>query len=150
MQHITVIVHSQETYYHEKFRQWYLPYQTDFINVARDAMTREYGDTTYESKMKEFTGTSYYDTMCRLARETGKYSVICQGDCWAPNFLLKYDATDSIAVDTKLIDFQLARFASPATDLSFFMYTCTEQDIREKHFDEFIQVSASDFTVKME
>lgn len=103
-------------------------------------MTREYGDTVYESKMIEFTGPKYYDTMCKLASETGKYSVICQGDCWAPNFLLKYDSNNSTAIDTKMIDFQLARVASPATDISFFMYTCTEQDIREKHFEELIQV----------
>lgn len=90
--------------------------------------------------MKEFTGSAHFDTMCRLASERGKFSVICHGDCWAPNFLLKHNATDSIAVDTKMIDFQLARFASPATDISFFMYACTQQDIREQHFDEFIQV----------
>lgn len=103
-------------------------------------MRREYGDTMYESIMKEFTGPGFYDRMCRLVSTPGKYSVICHGDCWAPNFLLKYDTTGSVAVDSKMIDFQLARVASPATDISFFMYTCTQQDIRENHFDELIQV----------
>lgn len=100
-------------------------------------MEREYGGSIYESKMKEFTGSSFYDTMCRLTRETGPFSVICHGDLWTPNFLLKYAADD---VEAKIIDFQLARFASPVTDISFFIYTCTEQAIREQHFDELMQV----------
>ncbi|KAG4079925.1 hypothetical protein HA402_006237 [Bradysia odoriphaga] len=129
----------EEMYYGEQYRLWYEPYQLDFINVARDAMCREYGDTMYESIMKEFTGPGFFDTMIRLVRP-GKYSVICHGDCWAPNFLLKYDSAGSLAVDSKMIDFQLARVASPATDISFFMYTCTQQDVRENHFDELIQI----------
>lgn len=103
-------------------------------------MGREYGGTTYESIMKEFSGPGYYDRMCQLARSSGKYSVICHGDCWAPNFLLKHDSTGSVAVDSIMIDFQLVRVASPATDISLFMYTCTQQDMREAHFDELIQV----------
>lgn len=90
--------------------------------------------------MKEFTGTNFYDTMCRLTRETGPVSVICHGDLWTPNFLFKNNSDPTIDLDVKVIDFQMARFASPATDLSFFIYACTEQDIREQHFDELIEV----------
>lgn len=87
--------------------------------------------------MKEFTGSSFYDTMCRLTRETGPLSVICHGDLWTPNLLFKYAAND---IEAKVIDFQLARFASLATDISFFIYACTEQETREQHFEELIQV----------
>lgn len=130
----------EETYYHEKFRKWYKPYQRNFISVSRDAMEQEYGGTYYELKMKEFTGRDYYDEMCQLANERGRYTVICHGDCWAPNFLFKDDPNTSFSVSAKMVDFQLVRFASPATDLAFFMYTCTQQNLREKYFNELLQV----------
>lgn len=91
--------------------------------------------------MKEFTGSTFYDTMCSLTREKGRFSVICHGDLWTPNFLFKHNT--NAAIDVKVIDFQMARFASPVTDISFFIYACTEQDIREQHFDELIQVKCS-------
>lgn len=38
-----------------------------------------------------------------------------------------------------MIDFQLARFASPALDISFFIYSCTTQELRENHYDELLK-----------
>lgn len=96
--------------------------------------------------MKEFTGSQFYDTMCRLTRETGPFSAICHGDLWTPNFLFKKATMD---IKAKIIDFQMARFASPATDISFFIYACTAQDIREQHFDELVQVKCALETHKM-
>lgn len=93
--------------------------------------------------MKEFTGSSFYDTMCRLTREKGQFSVICHGDLWTPNFLFKHNANAAMDIKSKIIDFQLARLASPATDISFFIYACTEQVIREQHFNELIQVECA-------
>nr|CAD7413547.1 unnamed protein product [Timema poppensis] len=41
---------------------------------------------------------------------------------------------------TRMIDFQLARFGSPVLDLSFFIYSCTSQELREAHYEELIKV----------
>lgn len=38
-----------------------------------------------------------------------------------------------------MIDFQLARFASPALDISFFIYSCTTQELRENHYEELLK-----------
>lgn len=107
--------------------------------TANDAVSREYGGTEYESKAKKFTEIKpYYDTMINLTHSTGPYSVIGHGDCWIPNFLIRY--TDNKPQDGKMIDFQLARYASPALDISFFIYSGTQQSLREHHYNELLKV----------
>lgn len=83
--------------------------------------------------------------MIALTHRRTKLSVIGHGDCWLPNFLVRYD--QGAPVRAKMIDFQLARFASPALDISFFIYSCTLQTMREQHYEELIGIyhqSASD------
>lgn len=65
-------------------------------------------------------------------------SVINQGDSWAPNFLIRtIESTGEI--EALLLDFQLARCASPVTDLSFFIYSCTDKTLRDKEFDNLLE-----------
>lgn len=56
-----------------------------------------------------------------------------------PNFLFKYGEDETIPISAKMIDFQLSRFASPALDISFFVYSCTTQELREKHYDTLLK-----------
>lgn len=67
-----------------------------------------------------------------------KLTVFGHGDCWTPNFLTRYD-DDGKAEAIKIIDFQLARVASVAVDISFFLYSCTSQALREKHYDTILK-----------
>lgn len=39
----------------------------------------------------------------------------------------------------KIIDFQLARCASIALDISFFIYSCTSQTLRETHYEALLK-----------
>jgi hypothetical protein len=43
-------------------------------------------------------------------------------------------------VKAKMIDFQLARYCSPALDISFFIYSCTSEELRDKHYDDLLKV----------
>jgi thiamine kinase-like enzyme len=38
-----------------------------------------------------------------------------------------------------MIDFQLARYASPVLDIAFFIYSCTSQELRAQHYDELLK-----------
>lgn len=38
-----------------------------------------------------------------------------------------------------LLDFQLSRTGSPAADLSYFLYTCTDGKLRENHYEELLK-----------
>lgn len=108
------------------------------IEVATDAVAKELHGTEYERKMLAFTNDKFYDRMIALTHRRTKYSVIGHGDCWLPNFLIRYN--QGIPVLAKMIDFQIVRFASPALDISFFIYSCTQQSMREQHYDELIGI----------
>lgn len=134
----------KETYYHEKFYPWYSSFLKTMLRNGCDAVSKEYSGTLVEKKMLDFVGDErkFYDTLVSLCSRQNEYSVFTHGDCWMPNFLFSYTETNSqkIPEDIKIIDYQLARLASPATDISFFIYSCTVQDLREKHYDELIQI----------
>lgn len=102
-------------------------------------MKNEYPDTEIETRAKAFLNDNLYAKLVSLANYKNKYSVIGHGDCWTPNFLFKYGDNETVPIGVKMIDFQLARFASPALDISFFIYSCTTQELRERHYDELLK-----------
>lgn len=101
-------------------------------------MAKELSGTEYERKMLEFANDQFYDRMISMTHRRTKFSIIGHGDCWLPNFLVQYDQGKPVVA--KMIDFQLARFASPALDISFFIYACTLQSLREQHYEELIGI----------
>lgn len=64
--------------------------------------------------------------------------MISHGDCWIMNFLVRSgnSGSDRQESQLKIIDFQLVRHASLALDLSFLIYSCTSQQLREEHFEK--------------
>ncbi|CAO1422867.1 unnamed protein product [Diamesa serratosioi] len=132
----------EETYYAPRLKNWYIDFMKTQIKVGLDAVTKEYGGTVIEENAKKFlVEGDLYDKMCKLTHTRNQYSVIGHGDTWVPNFLIHSEmiGDKDVPVSAKRIDFQLARFASPAIDLSFFFYSCTSQELREEYFDDLIK-----------
>lgn len=125
------------------------------IEIAKDALNKECGGTELEKEALNFLSGDLYDKMVHLTHTRNKYSVINHGDCWAPNFLIRYKTDESgnqIPQQIKLIDFQLARYSSPALDLSFFINSCTTQELRDQHYDQLIGIyhkSVTDFLTSL-
>ncbi|XP_065361327.1 uncharacterized protein LOC135954987 [Calliphora vicina] len=88
---------------------------------------------TLESNFKEIC------LQCVDGKRVAPYAVLCHGDFWNNNILYKYDLQHQ-ATSAKLIDFQLSRYASPILDLVHYLYACTERDLRNKHFMEFMDI----------
>ncbi|XP_061716820.1 uncharacterized protein LOC133524705 [Cydia pomonella] len=65
-----------------------------------------------------------------------KYSVIQQGDCWTKNIM--FILQDGKPVDDVMIDYQLARESSPASDLLYLILNSTDHATRLKHYHEWI------------
>jgi hypothetical protein len=61
-------------------------------------------------------------------------AVLCHGDFCRNNILFRYDSGKPC--DTVFCDFQMIRYASPAIDLSFFMYLNTSSELRNQHWDD--------------
>lgn len=64
------------------------------------------------------------------------YAVVNHGDCWSNNFMYWYkgEKPDRIC----LLDWQLSRYSSPVLDLVYFLFICTDQEMRAQHFDELL------------
>jgi aminoglycoside/choline kinase family phosphotransferase len=130
----------EETYYAARLKPWYNEFIGIQQNIARDAVGKEYPGTEYEEKLEQLFAGDLYDKMVELTHTRTKYAVFNHGDCWTPNFLLKYEKDGDVSSDNgRIIDFQLARYSSPALDISFFIYSCTRQDLRESHYDQLLQ-----------
>uniref|UniRef100_A0A1L8DN26 Putative juvenile hormone-inducible protein n=1 Tax=Nyssomyia neivai TaxID=330878 RepID=A0A1L8DN26_9DIPT len=127
-----------ETYYSPHLKGWYNDFQKTQIMVAKDAVGKEYPGTKIEEKMLQFTSGELYDLLSGITHADSPLAVIGHGDCWAPNFLIKY-ASGRVPKEMMIIDFQLARYATIACDLSFFIYSCTSQALREEHYDDLLR-----------
>ncbi|XP_015119601.1 uncharacterized protein LOC107042883 [Diachasma alloeum] len=128
----------EETYFSEKWKDWYERFQGLIVTIAKDAISVEYPGTHQQKKFCDLDGKELWKKSVELcSRSKTPTSVVNQGDAWAPNFLIR--VTPNGENETLLLDFQLARCASPITDLSFFIYTCTDQKMRDKNFNFLMQ-----------
>lgn len=127
----------EEVYYSERLRSWYTKFLDDAMLVAKDAVSKTFPNSKYESLTNKYLGAELYSDQCDLVAKKSRFSVIGHGDCWSPNFLTKFEGETAVAI--KIIDFQLARYASFALDYMFFIYSCTNQELREKHFEEIFE-----------
>ncbi|XP_065095115.1 uncharacterized protein LOC135717002 [Ochlerotatus camptorhynchus] len=76
------------------------------------------------------------------------YAVMNHGDCWTNNIMYGYK--DGKPTELALIDWQLARCASPALDVLYFLFCCADATFREKHFDEMLEVYHTSLTELLE
>ncbi|RLU22295.1 hypothetical protein DMN91_004573 [Ooceraea biroi] len=71
-------------------------------------------------------------------------TVVSEGDCWAPNFLIRNVGQNQKEV--LMLDFQLARCVSPVCDLSFLLYSCTLKSFRDQYFDNILKLYHSELS----
>lgn len=70
---------------------------------------------------------------------SGPASVISYGDSWQNNQMWRYNS-DGKPIEVRLLDFQAARHCSPVVDIAFFIFCCTTKELRDAHYDEFLQI----------
>ncbi|XP_022171047.1 uncharacterized protein LOC111034235 [Myzus persicae] len=77
-------------------------------------------------------------TMAELLRPAEPLAVLCHGDFCRNNLLYRYDAATGRPVDVVLLDPAQARYASPAIDLSFFLFMNTSDADRAANWDRYL------------
>lgn len=79
------------------------------------------------------------------------YAVICHGDLWSNNMMFSYN-DENEPTNVSFIDWQITRYASPITDLVFYLFCCVTKELRDKHYDKFLRTyhqSLSDFLQRL-
>ncbi|CAH1634839.1 unnamed protein product [Spodoptera littoralis] len=78
-----------------------------------------------------------FNTYLKLVKEdVGKNGVITQGDAWTNNIMFKY--VGDTLVQSIMIDYQISYHHSPAMDLLYMIFNCTDHETRSKNFYDWI------------
>ncbi|XP_071633954.1 uncharacterized protein [Temnothorax longispinosus] len=86
-----------------------------------------------------------YDAMRRIfTAPKKKYDTICHGDPWVNNLLFLYD-NDGRIIDLKMVDYQIIRYTSIATDILYFIYSSVRSSLIERSFESFIKIYHKEF-----
>lgn len=78
------------------------------------------------------------DTIAELLRPVEPLAVLCHGDFCRNNLLFRYDAATGRPVGAVMLDPAQARYASPAVDLSFFLFLNTTDAARRARWDDYV------------
>nr|XP_022910225.1 uncharacterized protein LOC111421318 [Onthophagus taurus] len=85
---------------------------------------------------KEVLENIFFD-ICKLTKPSKTIrNVLCHGDLWATNFLIKYD--NDKPIDCVFVDFQQGRYSPPSHDLMSFLYLNTTREFRKNNLYEII------------
>ncbi|KAI4462609.1 hypothetical protein MML48_4g00019634 [Holotrichia oblita] len=121
----------QESYFAEKFRNWYSGTFEKCCNIVKDVAQKDL-PPNYLQKLEEIISQDAFGIICKLLKKRTPLSAVTHGDCWPPNFLVQQK---NGAKNLALIDFQLTRVASLTTDIIFLLYTCVDTTVLKKDWD---------------
>ncbi|XP_035897700.1 uncharacterized protein LOC118505675 [Anopheles stephensi] len=116
------------------------PMAAMMVQMLQDAKeTLEPHETKEQSKMQKLMDNFYQEMLgCTNSTTPEPYTVLGHGDCWVNNFMFNYKkgAPESIV----LLDWQITRYVSPVLDLAYFLFCCTDEEFRRRHYDEMMNV----------
>ncbi|PZC76517.1 hypothetical protein B5X24_HaOG204482 [Helicoverpa armigera] len=92
----------------------------------------------YQSIIKDKVNAFMERTVKITKVEDGnRFSVIQHGDAWTNNIMFQF-REDGTLKESMLIDYQIARNASPASDILYFIFNCTHHEARNEYFNEWL------------
>ncbi|KAF5292783.1 hypothetical protein FQA39_LY13828 [Lamprigera yunnana] len=111
------------------FQEWF-PKCIDVLDPVKDKQAFD--------KLMQYQNTFYSRLQKALRSEVAEpYAVIGHGDFWISNFLFKYNDL-SIPSEVCMVDFQLAKFYSPACDISQLLFVCLDKKVRNLHYYDLV------------
>lgn len=96
----------------------------------------------------EYSVTRIMELVSGAAAEP--YAVINHGDVTSFNSMFRKDKCGK-AIAIEFLDYQFSRYASPVIELVLLLLCCTTHELRDKHYDEFLQIyhkNLSNFLIK--
>lgn len=71
-------------------------------------------------------------------RKSEPFSAVCHGDCWINNVMYNYD--DEAIKDIRLIDWQMTRFGSVASEVMYYLFCCNDKSFRDQHQSDLLEI----------
>lgn len=98
-------------------------------------------DASLMSKMKEVFSKETVDVAadCINPASAAPASVIRHGDSWQSNVMFRNDEHGK-PTEISLLDWQISHHATPIADIVHFIFSCTTKELRDAHYDEFLNI----------
>ncbi len=111
---------------------------TNFVKAQRDFCETQPGLQKLAEKFIKIEDT-IYDRICKTCvRDDTDFNVILHGDLWSNNIMFKYDDNGDVE-DTVIVDFQICYFGPPVLDVTYCLYTSSNNDVTELDWDMLAQ-----------
>lgn len=75
--------------------------------------------------------------------------VITHGDTWQNNTMFRNDSQGK-PIEICLLDWQIARHASPILDIVYYMFSCTTKELRDVHYENFLKTYHESLTIHIQ
>ncbi|XP_030373641.1 uncharacterized protein LOC115623435 [Scaptodrosophila lebanonensis] len=120
------------------YKNYYERLSKNAIKMVSDVLP---ADSKYLHALRDFAeSSSFFGQMVHLVSAESPLSAICHGDCWANNFLYRYEGDHERVLEVALVDFQLIRYSSIALDIANLLYCCTTKKMRDAHLQALLKV----------
>lgn len=108
------------------------------LHRAIDPLLKE---EKYDKVLQRFISkvdNDFLSMLLDLVSPTDPLAVVCHGDFCRNNILFKYDKRKPI--DVRFFDIATSRCASPAIDISFFLFLNSSKELRRNHWDDLLDI----------
>ncbi|XP_055614000.1 uncharacterized protein LOC129760375 [Uranotaenia lowii] len=131
----------------DSMEQWFKM----LIDRAMGTLDKDKEPEVFEKVQKALDG-KFIDLVVDMTKgeHAEPYAVICHGDCWNNNIMFKHE--NNTPTKLCLLDWQICRYASPVLDLMYFLFTASDKAIRDKHYQELIDLyheTLSEFLIRL-
>ncbi|XP_055538992.1 uncharacterized protein LOC129726393 [Wyeomyia smithii] len=108
-------------------------------DLAASICTGNNTDTQWRNKFLSLKNSLWDKTRSHIAGQRAEpFAALSHGDCWVNNVMYGYDEMTGKVNEIVMLDWQMARYSSPALDFLNFIYLCGQVSLRREKFNDLI------------